>query len=653
MIGLVPGRAARSTGRNLIRAAGGLHRFPTRHMKSKSDIVHETLPIQDKLTRLSSKPGVYVMKDAKGNVIYVGKARNLKLRLASYFIRPQTGSSQLDVKTGVLLKKISDFETIITHTEKEALILESNLIKHHRPRYNVILKDDKRYPSLRLDIKSPYPNLRVVRKIKKNGGLFFGPFTSSAAVHKTLKIIHKTFKLRKCNTKGFKNRSRPCLNYQMAACLAPCCLDVDKKQYDEIVKEVILFLKGRTPELIQKIKKEMMSAANAQNYETAAILRDKMFALERTLEKQIAVTHDFKDRDVLGIARLPGSSVIELLFVRGGFLLGKRHFNFPETMATDAEMVGAFIRQYYEKAPFVPEEVLVPNALEDLSLHEEMLSSIKGRNVRILRPKKGEKLRLVKMAAQNAEQSLKDLRAAVTRNTDILVRLQKRLKMNKIPWRIECFDNSNISGTEAVSGMVVFEKGRPNKSLYRKYKIKTVASLNDYAFMAEVLKRRYGKGEKSKPYPDIMMVDGGKGQLNIAVSVIQSLGLEHQMQIISIAKKDEKKGEAQDKVYMPGRANAVSLGRGGDLLLFLQRIRDESHRFALSFHRKRRRKVFIRSELDTIPGIGKKRKALLLKHFKSIKKVRAATLEELSALPGINHKLAENVQKALNANSER
>jgi excinuclease ABC subunit C len=622
-------------------------------MKAKSDTTHRTSRIQKNLSRLSSQPGVYVMKDAKGNVIYIGKARNLKRRLASYFTIPSTGASQLDVKTGILLKKIADFETIITHTEKEALILESNLIKHHRPRYNVILKDDKRYPSLRLDLKSPYPTLRVVRKVKKNGGLFFGPYTSSAAVHKTLKIIHKTFKLRKCKTKGLKNRSRPCLNYQMAACLAPCYLDVDKNQYNEIVKEVILFLKGRTPELIQKIKKEMLSAAKDQNYEKAAILRDKMFALEKTLEKQIAVTHDYKDRDVLGIARHSDSAVIALLFIRGGFLLGKRHFTFPETVATDAEMVGAFIRQYYESAPFVPGEILVPEILEDLSLHEEMLGNIKGRTVRIIRPKKGEKFRLIKMAEQNAEQSLKEVRAAVASDTDLLVRLQKRLKMNRTPWRIECFDNSNISGTAAVAGMVVFEKGKPNTSLYRKYKIKTVASLNDYAFMAEVLRRRYGRGEKSKPFPDILIVDGGKGHLNIAVSVIRSLGLEHHIQIIAIAKKDDKKRETHDKVYMPGRANAVNLGKQGDLLLFLQRIRDESHRFALSFHRKRRRKAFIRSELDTIPGIGKKRKAMLLKHFKSIKKVRAATLEELSALPGINRKLAQNVQKSLNANSAK
>ncbi len=627
--------------------------FPVRSMKTESNIKNNSSPMLNKLARVSSGPGVYVMKDGEGKVIYVGKARNLKRRLDSYFIRSTADASPLDVKTGVLLKKVSDVDTILTHTEKEALILESNLIKHYRPRYNVILKDDKQYPSLYLDTTSPYPNLRIVRKVKKNSGLFFGPFTSAAAVHNTLKFIHKTFKLRKCKARDFQNRSRPCLNYQMDACLAPCCLNVDKNQYDEVVKEVVLFLNGKAPELIQKVKKEMMAAAKVQNYERAARLRDKMFALEKTLEKQIAVAHDFKDRDVLGIARHPDAAMITLLFVRGGFLLGKRYFNFQKTLATDAEMVGAFIRQYYEKTPFVPAEILVPNRLEDVYLHEEMLSNIKGRTVRILRPKRGQKFRLIQMAAQNAKHGLQEARAAAARDTDILVRLQQRLKMNQIPWRIECFDTSNISGTEAVAAMVVFENTKPNPSLYRKFKIKSEALLSDYGFMAEVLKRRYGKGEKSKPCPDIIMVDGGKGQLNIALSVMQSLGLKHHVQMVAIAKKDKKKGETRDKIYLPGRANPVNLGSREDLLLFLQKIRDESHRFAISFHRQRRRKAMVRSQLDSIPGIGKKRKAMLLRHFKSIQNIRAATLEALSALPGINLRLAENIQRALTPEKER
>ena len=603
--------------------------------------------IQDILPGITSAPGVYLMKDAQGTVIYVGKARNLKKRLASYFKKSRGNTLKMDIKTEILIQKISDFETIITGSEKEALILESNLIKRFRPRYNVILKDDKRYPSLRLDIKNPYPNLKVVRKVKKNGGLYFGPFASSAAVQKTLKIIHKTFKLRKCKTEYFKNRSRPCLNFQMDACLAPCCLDVDKQTYSETVNEVIQFLKGKTPDLIQQIKQKMISAAEMQDYEQAAVLRDKMFALEQTLETQVAVTNDFKDRDVIGIARSDDASLITLLFIRNGFFLGIRDFKFSETMSTENEMTGTFIRQYYEKAPFVPKEILVPSLPEDTLLLEELLSHIKGRQVRILAPKRGEKVRLVQRASQNAEDSLKAHKALIVNDVDLLSRLQQQLRMDRTPWRIECFDISNISGKSAVAGMVVFEKGKPNKSLYRKYKLQGRVIPDDYAYMAEVLKRRYGKGKKSEPYPDMLMVDGGKGQLNVAVAVIKSLKLEQKIQIISIAKKNEKKGETQDKIFKSGQTNLVNLGRRGDLLLFLERIRDEAHHFAISFHRKHRRNTFMHSSLDSIPGVGKKRKKILLTHFKSIKKIRTATLEELCALPGFNRRTAENVKRTL------
>ena len=617
-------------------------------MKSQLKINLQIPNIQDKWSRISTEPGVYLMKDASGKIIYVGKARNLRKRLASYFAKSHNRLPHLDMKTGILIKKISDFETIITATEKEALILESNLIKRHRPKYNVMLKDDKRYPSLRLDITDPYPNLTIVRKIEKNGALYFGPFSSSAAVQKTLKIIHKTFKLRKCKTKDFRNRSRPCINYQMDACLAPCCLNVSKNTYQAIVKEVTLFLKGRTPELIGTIKKEMKGAAKVQDYEKAAVLRDKVFALEKTLEKQVAVTTDFKDRDVVGIARSHGLLLIVLLVIRGGFLLGRRNFNFSETLSTNSEIIGTFIRQFYEKSPFIPKEILVPISLEDTFILVEVLSKIKEQKVNVFHPKRGEKLRLIKMASQNAENSLEELKASVEAEKEVLVSLQKCLKMDRIPRRIECFDVSSISGTEAVAGMVVFKDGKPEKSLYRKYKLKTTARQDDYACMNEVLQRRYGKDKKSKSFPDIMVVDGGKGQLNIAVSVIKALNLEHNFQIISIAKKNEKRGETRDKIYKPGRANPVNLGRKGDILLFLERIRNESHRFAITFHRSRRGKTFMRSALDSIPGVGKQRKATLLRHFKSIKNIRAATLEELSKLPGLNRKVGKEIKRVLN-----
>jgi excinuclease ABC subunit C len=599
--------------------------------------------ITDKLSRVSSGPGVYLMRDAVGEIIYIGKARNLKKRLASYFTKPV----QPDIKTSVLVKKIESFDTILTASEKEALILESNLIKRYKPRYNVFLKDDKRYPSIRLDTSHPYPKLTIIRKIKNDGSMYFGPFVSSQAVRQTLKMINKTFKLRKCKARDFKTRTRPCLNSQMQRCLAPCCNDVDRDVYLEIVKEVILFLKGSTSDLIQKVKKEMISAADNQDYETASSLRDKMFALEKIVEKQVVVSADFIDRDVIGIAGSYELSLITVLIVRGGLLIGTRSFTFSETLSTHAEIVGTFIRQYYEKEHFIPREILTPISLEDSALIEECLKNIKGKKVSIMWPRRGEKARLLEMAYRNADISLKEETASLSTDMKMLARLQKRIKISRLPERIECFDNSNISGKDPVAGMVVFEKGKSKKSSYRLYKINKVYKNDDYAHMDEVLRRRFGKGDKAKPYPDLLVVDGGKGQLNIAVSVVKDIKIEGKFDIIGIAKKDEKKGEMQDKIYKPGRVNPVNFGKEADLLLFLQRVRDEAHRFAVSFHRKRRGKSSMRSVLDTIPGIGKKRKQNLLKHFKSIKKIRAATVEELKAVAGMNRKASEEVASRL------
>ena len=605
--------------------------------------------ITDKLSRVSTGPGVYLMKDTAGEVIYIGKARNLKKRLASYFTKPV----QPDIKTRVLVKKIVSFDTILTASEKEALILESNLIKRYRPRYNVFLKDDKRYPSIRLNTKHPYPNLTIVRKIKNDGSTYFGPFVSSIAIRQTLKMIDKTFKLRNCKDSDFRTRTRPCLNSQMQRCLAPCCNDVDRNSYQEIVKEVVLLLKGRTSDLIRKVKKEMIAAADKQNYETAATLRDKIIALEKTVEKQVVVSTDFMDRDVIGIASSNKLSLITILIVRGGFLLGTRNFTFSETLSIPSEIIGLFIRQYYEKEPFIPKEILTPIPLEDSALIEEYLKKLKGEKVSIVWPRRGEKAKLLKMADSNADISLKEEMISLSADLEMLARLQKKIKTNRLPKRIECFDNSNISGKEPVAGMIVFEKGKSNKSLYRLYKIAKVYKHDDYAYMDEVLRRRFGKGEESKPYPDLLVVDGGKGQLNIAVSVVKELQIEGTFDIIGIAKKDEKKGELQDKIYKPGRVNPLNFGKEGDLLLFLQRVRDEAHRFAVSFHRKRRGKTSMRSVLDTIPGIGKKRKHILLKHFRSIKRIRSATIEELNAVPGITRKSAEAVANRLGATENR
>jgi len=604
----------------------------------------QTNTILEKFSRTPATPGVYLMKNAEGDVIYVGKAGNLKKRLASYFSK----SRQPDLKTGVLVKQIAAFDLIITKTQNEALILESNLIKRYRPRYNVILKDDKRYPSLRLDIRSPFPVLTVVRKIKKDHALYFGPFSSATAVRRTLKFINKTFKLRKCSDRSFRKRSRPCLFYQMNACLAPCCFPVDKTQYNAIVKEVVLFLKGRTPDLIRRLKRDMHQASESLDFEYAATIRDKIHALESTLEKQVSVITDFKDRDVIGLNRSNGLLLLTVLFVRGGFLLGSRHFSFMESMATDEEIIDSFVRQYYEKARFIPKEVLVPVEWEHMSTAADILSDWKGRRVDIIRPRRGEKKSLIDMALQNAQNALKDLAADAAVQKELLERLQKRLKLGRFPKRIECVDNSNISGTNPVAGLVVFENGKPFKSGWRKYNIKTVDKPDDYGTMYEVLSRRYGDGGIQDPLPDLLMLDGGKGQLNIAVAVLKDLGIKKPFDVISIAKKNEKKGETQDKIYSPGRANPITFGKETDLLLFLENIRDETHRFAVTFHRRQRSRTSMASVLDTIPGIGKKRRDVLLRHFGGIENIRAATPDELSALPGMNRKAAESVLKTLN-----
>ncbi len=583
-----------------------------------------------------------MMKDERGTVIYVGKASNLRKRLSSYFAR----STPPDMKTGVLVKQIADFDTIVTATEKEALILESNLIKRHHPRYNVVLKDDKRYPVLRLDVRKSFPNLTVARKIQNDGALYFGPYSSSSAVRQTLKFIDKIFKLRKCRSKDVKPRSRPCLHCQMEGCLAPCCMDVREDDYDKVVKEVVMFLKGRTPELVRDVRDEMKKAADDQNFEKAAKLRDKLFALQKTLEKQVSVTADFVDRDVLAVAGKNGLFAVTKLVVRSGFLVGSRNYEFSDVPASKEEILEAFVKQHYEEENFVPKELLLSETIPDAPVMEEWLESLKGQKVKIMKPQRGEKARLTKMAGQNALNALEERIASMAAEASVSKQLQKSLRMDKPPVRIECFDNSNISGAQPSAGMVVFQNGRPDKSSYRKYKIKTVKEQDDYAYMKEVLGRRFGKGKsESSPNPDVLMVDGGRGQLGVAVAVLEELGIAREFVLVGIAKKDPARGETKDKIYVPGRANPVDIP--GEALLFLQRIRDEAHRFAVAFHRSRRNKAAIRSALDEVPGIGKKRRTALLKRFGSVSKIGEASPEEIASVPGMNGKIAEQVLEYL------
>ncbi|MGD8252711.1 MAG: excinuclease ABC subunit UvrC, partial [Desulfobacterales bacterium] len=545
-----------------------------------------------------------------------------------------------------LISKIKDFETIVTRTEKEALLLESNLIKRHRPRYNVVLMDDKRYPAIKLDSRHDFPNLTIVRKIANDGAMYFGPFSSANAVRQTLKVINRTFKLRKCKNREFSNRNRPCLHYQMGACLGPCVGLVDRKAYAQMVEEVILFLRGRTPQLIQRVRKRMKEAVDAQDYEQAAVLRDRMFALQKTIEDQVVVSADLKDRDVLALARSTDGAVVTLQTVRGGYLQGSRNFSFRNTLDTEGDFMGAFLKQYYDSAHTIPREILVIPCPSDRDLLSEWLQSRIGARVDIRCPARGAKRRLVDAARRNAEQELKARATAAREEKATLLRLQQRLLLSTVPGRIECYDNSNLAGDALVGVRVVFEGTRPVKKHYRTYRIDSVALPDDYGAMSEVLKRRF-KSTSQDDLPDLLIVDGGKGQLNIAVSVIHDLGLEGQFGLAGIAKKDRTKGEDEDKVYLPGRSNPINLSRDADILFLIQRIRDEAHRFAIATHRKQRSKRFTDSELDTIPGVGPKRKRRLLAHFGSLEQIKGATVEGLTEVVGITPQLARRILNTL------
>jgi excinuclease ABC subunit C len=553
-----------------------------------------------------------------------------------------------DPKTAALVARITSIETILTATEKEALILEANLIKRYRPRYNVNLKDDKRYPVLRIDPNVPFARLQLTRKIEKDGALYFGPYASSQAVRATVKVIDKTFKLRKCTNAVFRRRTRPCINHQIGVCLGPCCLPIDRSAYNEIVKEVILFLKGRTPELMRRYTAAMNAASEALEFERAAALRDKLRALQRTLERQVMVTADWKDRDIVVVAQAYGNAVITRLAVRSGVLVDTRHFQFKEILGTPAEVLGSFLRQFYTRAHFLPQEILVSELPEDAPLIQEELREQREGALRLYQPRRGEKLRPLEMALANAREELAAYADRLTAQSDFLLRLQRRLKLPCVPQRIECFDNSHLMGSWPVSAMVVFEAGKPEKSAYRRYILRPRPEPDDYAQMAEVMERRFGKGEGGEPLPDLLLIDGGKGQLNVVLAVLDTLELRHCMAVAAIAKKDEAKGETQDKIFTPGRQNPIVFGRDTDLLLFLERIRDEAHRFVIRYHRQRRNTNSLRSALDEIPGVGPKRKAMLMKHFGGIQKIRAAAPEEIGALPGINAVLARQIWAQLN-----
>ena len=604
--------------------------------------------VQEKYNRAPHRPGVYLMKDAKGRIIYVGKAKDLKKRLSAYFVK----KTNHDAKTAALLEMIKDFEVVLTASDQEAFILESNLIKEYGPKYNVVLKDGKNYPLLRVDMHETYPAIQRVRKIKKDGALYFGPYSSSNSVNRTLKQIQKIFKLRKCKNTQFLNRTRPCLNYQIKACLGLCCNEVSPDSYKKQVQDAVLFLRGRTKQVVKKLEKRMAAHAKRREYEKAAQVRDTLFAVKKIMERQVVVSPDMKDRDIIGLAADKGRAVVTVMTVKSGYLIDTSHYPVDLGFKASDEILNAFIEQYYNKIGFLPDLILIDQKIENKSGLETVFCDRKGKKVSIHVPQRGEKKRLIEMAQTNAGQELEKILLREAQERAAVSMLKDVLKMKSLPSRIECYDNSNLSGQDPVSAMVVFQDGRPYRKGYRKFIIRNIDFQDDYAYMYQVLYRRFQKNKEEMPYPDLLVVDGGKGQLGMAMAVLAELDLEDRFVVVGLAKKNEDKKETSDKVYLPGRSNPVNTERAVKALYLLQQVRDEAHRFAITFQRKRREKRAGMSLLDQIPGIGPKKKQVLLTHFKGISKLRKASIQEIAGLKGMNETLAKVVREKLVETSE-
>ena len=604
-----------------------------------------TSQIMEKYRQSPHSPGVYLMKDAKGRTIYVGKAKDLKKRLSSYFVKKK----HHDAKTAALLEMIKDFEIIITSSGHEAFILESNLIKEYKPKYNVILKDGKNYPLLRIDMHETYPAILRVRKIKNDKARYFGPYSSSLSVNKTLKQIQKIFKLRRCKNTQFKNRSRPCLNFQIKACLGPCCNDVSSGEYKQQVRDAILFLKGRSKQVVKKLKAQMMDFSSSREYEKAAQVRDAIFAIENIMEKQVVVSLDMKDRDIIAFAAKKGRAVVTIMIVRSGLLIDTAHYPLDLGFKEPDEILSAFLLQYYKNIQFLPSIILLNRKIEHAKDMEEMFTQRKEKKVTIHVPIRGEKKRLVEMARINALRQLEKRLVKQEEEQAAILMLKELLGMERLPLRIECFDNSNLAGQDPVSSMAVFKDGRPYKDGYRKFIIRDLDVQDDYAYMYQVLERRFSKDPSQMAYPDLLVVDGGKGQLSMAVAVLKDLDIEYKFIVAGLAKKNEAKGEDFDKIYIPGRSNPLNTSQAKKALYLLQQVRDEAHRFAITFQRKRREKRAQLSVLDTIPGIGPKKKKVLLKHFKGITRMKTASIDEIAVLSGMNKPLAKALIQTLNA----
>jgi excinuclease ABC subunit C len=599
----------------------------------------EKTALNQKIERLPTSPGVYLFKDDKGAILYVGKAGNIRNRVGSYFQR----SSDKDAKTLLMLGKVFDIETLVTDTEKEAFILEDNLIKLHHPRYNIKLRDDKNYPCLKLDVEEEFPTLCIVRRIKKDGSLYFGPYPSATALRQTLRLIRRLFPIRTCIDTKFSRRLRPCINYEMGRCPGPCCDKIDPVRYREVVSEVRMFLEGKNRDLVESLEHRMKEESESLNFERAAKIRDQVRYIEEVIEKQKIVSRDFVDQDVIGIYHQDHSIILHPLFVRKGKLLGGKGFVLPSSGIPDEEVLSSFLHQYYRKERFIPDEILVPRPIPEQGVLEGWLKDLKGKRVRVVFPIRGDRKQLLEMASENAKKFYLAETQAEGDQEKILENLKEELHLRRIPRRIEAFDISNLQGGYAVGSMVSFEHGRPVKDRYRHFKIKTVAGADDYGMMYEVLLRRYGNPEND--LPDLVLLDGGRGQLNIAQEVFNELKIER-IDLLSLAKERPAENlpsgdrKTEEKVFHPHYKEPFVLGRRSPLLHLLDRVRDEAHRFAVTYHKKVRKRETIKSVIGEIPGIGKARQRELLRYFGSAEKVREADPGELAKAPKMNARLA-------------
>ncbi len=604
--------------------------------------------LAEKLEAVQQRPGVYLLKDKHGKVIYVGKAKNLRARVRTY-VRGGDERSQIRF----LMQRVTDLETLVTANDKEALILENNLIKQYKPRYNIRLKDDKSYVSVKVTIRDPWPRVLVTRKIVKDGSKYFGPYASAYSVRDTLDTIRKVIPLRTCSDGVFRNRSRPCLEYQIKRCLGPCCLPVDAELYQRHLREAMLLLEGKSPQLVRQLEDEMQQSADALRFEDAARLRDQIRAIEKTQERQQVVSHWGDDQDVFGLYREGGFIEAQVLFVRQGKLTGNQVYSFADFELPDDEVLGAVLTQFYQGERYIPDEILVPVDLEDAEVRADYLSERKGKRIGIFRPQRGDKVRLLEMAAENAQQSFRERQDGDRKRERMSEELQRALHLRNAPKRIECFDISNIQGRLAVGSMVTFDEGEPDKNRYRRFRIKTVAGADDFRMMYEVLTRRFARAKQEGSYPDLLVVDGGKGQLNVALEVLRELEIT-EVDAVGLAKMRVERApqspeiaRIEERVFLPGRKNPVILKRNSTALFLLQRVRDEAHRFAITYHRQLRHKERLRSILDGIPGVGSARRNRLLRHFGSVRRIRDASVDALTNVPGISAALAARIKSHL------